>query len=289
MTSEQVIAERTVVELREREPIGEIGRRGRRRRRRMTAGDACEEREPPTHRRKYGTSQVAGSGKMLFAIAIAACTHASTADTPEVSLPAVHEVVSEIRSSTIEHDPKPPPAPRIVRVPVMLVCGQVCRQGDFSCFMERRQICSTPLVVAYEPIELVVSNAKFAFTPGVPVASAWPTSATPWIVLDRDGDGAITSGAELFGDSTGDAHDGFEAIAQLDDNGDGVVDARDSAFARLQLWADADGDRKSTPAELRPLAAEITAIPLAHDGVRGSARLADGRSVDVVDLYLRTW
>jgi hypothetical protein len=67
-----------------------------------------------------------------------------------------------------------------------------------------------------------------------------------------------------------------------------VIDARDPAFARLLLWADADGDRQSAPGELRALSAVITAIPLAHEGVRGSARLRDGRTADVIDLYLAT-
>jgi hypothetical protein len=132
------------------------------------------------------------------------------------------------------------------------------------------------------------ANARFAFEPGKPVTSAWPTAVTPWIAVDRDGDGAITSGAELFGDSTGDARDGFEALAALDDNRDGVIDRHDPAFARLLLWSDTNGDRKSTPAELRPLAEAVASIPLAHDGVRGRVMLSDGRTGAVEDIYLPT-
>src|SRR5262249_55150507 len=95
-------------------------------------------------------------------------------------------------------------------------------------------VCDTPLVVAFDeqPIAFAASSgARFAFVPGEPAASDWPTATTPWIALDRDGDGAITSGAELFGSATplrgdGMAHDGFEALAALDANGDGVIDAR---------------------------------------------------------------
>ena len=164
-----------------------------------------------------------------------------------------------------------------------------CMYSDKPCpDAARWQRCATPLVVAFDPIELQAPTMdRFAFEPGEPVESAWPTAATPWIALDRDGDGAITSGAELFGDSTGDANDGFEALAALDDNRDGVIDHLDAAFAKLLLWAD-DGDRKSTPDELRPLSNLIDSIPMAHDGARGSARLSAGRTVDVIDLYLKT-
>lgn len=164
--------------------------------------------------------------------------------------------------------------------------------------------CDTPLVVAFDgaPIELVASPGTFAFRPGHPVATDWPTARTPWIALDRDGDGAITSGAELFGDGTG-ARNGFAALAALDDNGDGVIDERDAAWPRVLLWADLDADRASTPDELSPLAATITAIPLAHttdavrcvrgncEGERGSVTWHDATGAHtgaVVDLYLRT-
>lgn len=168
----------------------------------------------------------------------------------------------------------------------------------------RRNGCNTPLVLAFEaqPIVFETSPGTFMFEAGTPVASDWPTAATPWIALDRDGDGAITSGAELFGDGMGDAKDGFEALAALDSNDDGMIDHRDAAFASLVLWADTDGDRRSSSSELRPLSNVVTAIPLAHhldvrcvrgncEGERGSFTWRDGDRTHtgaVVDVYLRT-
>lgn len=172
-------------------------------------------------------------------------------------------------------------------------------------------VCDTPLVVAFDdaPIALTAATgARFAFTPGDAVATDWPTARTPWIALDRDGDGAITSGAELFGDSTilpdgTTAAHGFAALAALDDNRDGTIDWRDRAFTRLLLWADANGDRTSEPAELTPLATVIVSIPLAHEtnarctngnceGQRGTLQWRDATGVErtgaVVDLYLRS-
>jgi hypothetical protein len=167
---------------------------------------------------------------------------------------------------------------------------------------------NTPLVVALEgqPVRFT-SGGTFAFAPGVPVASDWPTAATPWIALDRNGDGAIDSGAELFGSNTvlpdgTTARNGFVALAALDANGDGRIDARDPAFASLVLWADRDGDRRSTPGELAPLSASIVSISLddhvdlrcdARDNCEGERatlvwRDARGevREGSVVDVYL---
>jgi hypothetical protein len=138
----------------------------------------------------------------------------------------------------------------------------------------------TPLVVAFDdrPVEYTI-DVGFALVPGAPRATDWPTAVTPWIALDRDGDGAIRSGAELFGSATplpdgSIAADGFAALAALDANHDGVIDRRDPAFASLLLWRDRDGDGASTPSELSPLAAEIDAISLeAADAPRCTARL----------------
>lgn len=170
--------------------------------------------------------------------------------------------------------------------------------------------CETPLVVALDnqPVEFrAATGDQFAFVPGTPMATDWPTAATPWIARDVDGDGAITSGAELFGSSTelGEltARNGFEALAALDANRDGTIDARDPAFAELLLWSDRDGDHRSSADELQQLSAVITAIPLAHEldvrcssrdnceGERGTVRWRDASNVErtgaVIDVYVQ--
>ncbi len=167
---------------------------------------------------------------------------------------------------------------------------------------------NTPLVVAFdtEPITFTMGGS-FAFAPGRAVASDWPTASTPWIALDRDGDGVIASGAELFGNHTPMADgvtptNGFEALAALDANHDGRIDASDPAFGSLLLWADGDGDRRGTRAELSPLANVIISISLAHrvelrcdarhncEGERATFTWRDAtgalREGAVVDIYL---
>ena len=76
------------------------------------------------------------------------------------------------------------------------------------------------------------------------------------MVLDRNQDGVISRATELFGDRTiPGAANGFEALATLDVNHDGAVDANDPAFAQLRLWQDQNRDGQSTSDELVSLPA----------------------------------
>jgi len=142
-------------------------------------------------------------------------------------------------------------------------------------------------------VELAQATRAFAFEPGAPRFSVWPAPACAWLVRDLDGDGAVTSGRELFGSFTategGLAPDGFSALSALDENRDGVVDGRDPAHATLQLWFDRDADRRVGPGELEPLGART--LLLAHEVVaqcdaagncvRERAQLTDGWMLDL--------
>jgi len=119
--------------------------------------------------------------------------------------------------------------------------------------------CNTPLVLSFdgrEPRFSTEARAAFDLTGlGVSVSSDWPTAATPWLALDRDGNGAIDDGSELFGSATtlrsGErAHQGFEALAELDTDGDGFITAADRRFGELLVWSDRDDSHSSQSTEL---------------------------------------
>ena len=93
----------------------------------------------------------------------------------------------------------------------------------------------------------------------IKTATAWAAADDGLLVWDRNGNGTIDSGAELFGDETvlaggAKAAHGFAALAELDSNHDGSFDAADAQFASLRVWRDLNQDGISQAAELKTLA-----------------------------------
>ncbi|WP_326937897.1 calcium-binding protein [Frateuria sp. Soil773] len=118
---------------------------------------------------------------------------------------------------------------------------------------------------------------------GIRTATGWIDSEDGLLVRDINGDGVINSGAELFGDRTllaggGSASNGFAALADLDSNADGIVDASDVAFASLKVWRDLNGNGISEAGELYTLE-QVGVVALSTGYVAGGAAVAGGELI----------
>lgn len=145
-----------------------------------------------------------------------------------------------------------------------------CSDGDCPpsdgtiCF--RHCSCPSPIIIDLSGKGFRLTSAQDGVQfdimgTGKPIQIAWtaPGVDNAFLVLDRDGNGKIDSGKELFGNYTAqppsEERNGFLALALFDQpenggNGDGVIDAKDLVYSSLRLWIDGNHDGISQPEEL---------------------------------------
>jgi hypothetical protein len=157
--------------------------------------------------------------------------------------------------------------------------GNLCEPGPGgTCLADLTadQCWNTPACGSSSPVLIDVNGDGFALTDaahGVAFdlnndssaeAIAWTAAGSDdsWLALDRNGNGHIDNGSELFGNFTwqywSPTPNGFNALAWFDQidhggNGDGVIDNADPVFADLRLWQDSNHNGVSGAAELRSL------------------------------------
>jgi hypothetical protein len=130
--------------------------------------------------------------------------------------------------------------------------------------------------------------------------TAW-TSGDAFLTYDLNENGKIDNGGELFGNHTlvGEekAADGFAALAQYDENADGIIDENDDIYHLMRLWND-DGDGVSEDGEFKtledmgvnsidlnqPAPENATYTDATVSGV-SNAEMADGTSRTVADFW----
>ena len=181
-------------------------------------------------------------------------------------------------------DPTPTPTPTPEPSPEP-ECDIDC--GDYA--IPDYQNCICFYVGDHSPILIDVSGNGFKLTDGpggvsfdldsdgVAERLSWTTANADdaWLVLDRNGNGTIDNGRELFGNFTpqpeparGEERNGFLALAEYDKaanggNEDGLITQSDSIFSSLRLWRDVNHNGVSETGELSGLqTARLTTIEL---------------------------
>lgn len=134
---------------------------------------------------------------------------------------------------------------------------------------------------------------------GFKEATDWISSDDAFIAIDKNGNGKIDNGLELFGNeiksntatkyTNPKAKNGFEALKEFDSNNDGIIDNNDKDFDKLLLWQDKNSNALTDEGELIKLKDKIKSIDLNYLNVNdtqiSSVTLNDGSTVSASDMY----
>lgn len=117
--------------------------------------------------------------------------------------------------------------------------------GSFLESSTEEVVLTDPLVINLEAGTASVSDQKFFFdldADGKKEEISSLGQGSGFLAYDKNGDGKVNDGSELFGTKSG---DGFADLAKYDEDGNGWIDENDQIFKKLKVWTkDAEGKDK---------------------------------------------
>ena len=139
------------------------------------------------------------------------------------------------------------------------------------------------------------SNGKFdLLNTGKAIHSGWLSAEDGFLAMDHNANGIIDDRSELFGGAIG---EGFAKLRALDDNHDGVIDKKDTAFDELKIWQDKNSNHQTDAGELfnlheydiASINLDYTIEPVQQHGnwllEQTTATKGDGTSIAMADAY----
>lgn len=142
---------------------------------------------------------------------------------------------------------------------------------------------------------------------GFAEATGWVQKDDALLAYDRNGNGKIDNGGELFGNytlsdnyysHTSGNTNGFNALKEFDTNNDGIIDKNDKDFDKLLLWQDKNSNAVTDEGELIKLSDKIKSINLNYKEIStdnngnsirqtSDATLNDGTKVKADDVWFK--
>ena len=132
-----------------------------------------------------------------------------------------------------------------------------CR--EFEGFSQQSSFFVDPLIINFDTDSASISDQKFLFDldcDGKKDEISFANQGSGFLALDKNDDGVINDGSELFGTKSG---DGFDDLAKYDLDGNGWIDEADDIFSKLKIWTK-DENGKDKLIDLK--AADVGAIYL---------------------------
>ena len=120
-------------------------------------------------------------------------------------------------------------------------------------------VLTDPLVINLNSNVVKVTDQKFLFdldSTGENEEMSFAGAGSGFLALDKNGDGVINDGSELFGTKSG---DGFKDLSLYDQDGNGWIDEADDIFKHLRVWTK---DEKGQDYLMSLKAADVGAIYL---------------------------
>ncbi len=107
---------------------------------------------------------------------------------------------------------------------------------ETECYTEQNYTVMDPLVLNLDTNIAQVKDMKFYFdldADGTEEEISELGAGSGYLALDKNEDGMINDGSELFGTKSG---DGFADLAAYDGDGNGWIDEADDVFSKLKIW-----------------------------------------------------